>query len=158
MLKYPDLIIDEIAEGHEIGTHTYSHAFVNKLNENQIEYEIKENERILKENCDYKIKYIRPPGGILTDSFIKICDEFGYSTVLWSVDTRDWARPDASNIESVVLSTVKGGDIILMHDYVAGGPSTTPDALRKIISALLDKRYEFVTLSDLIASDTSSSE
>ena len=52
----------------------------------------------------------------------------------------------------MVLDQVKSGDIILFHDYIGGGDSPTPDAIRQIIPALLARGYRFVTVSELLAS------
>ncbi len=147
--KYPDIIIDEIAGGHEIGNHTYSHAFINKLSVDETAAELEKNESVINAICERKIRYVRPPGGIYGDPFLRICEDFGYTVVLWSVDTRDWKRPGAAYIEDTVNSEVGPGDIILMHDYVAGGPSSTPEALRSLIPSLLGQGYEFVTLDEL---------
>ena len=150
--EYPDLIIDEIADGHELGSHTYSHKFMKGLSDNEITNELTENEEVISTICDYRFKSIRPPGGIYSDCLERAAEEFSYNVVLWSVDTRDWTRPDPERIVLAVESNVKDGDIILMHDYVSGGASSTPAALRRIIPDLLERGFEFVTVSELLAS------
>jgi hypothetical protein len=66
---------------------------------------------------------------------------------LWSIDTRDWtsdATPDS--IARTVLSNVKGGDVILMHDIHA----KTVEALPRIVRGLKDAGYELVTMGQLV--------
>ena len=152
--EHPDLIIDEIAGGHEIGCHTYSHSFINKLNSDQMKSELTKSESVMSSICDYKINYVRPPGGIYGDTFCTISEKFGYKIVLWSVDTCDWKRPSSEYIVNVINAEVGPGDIILMHDYVAGGPSSTPYALKSVIPSLLENGYEFVTLTELLSQDS----
>ena len=65
------------------------------------------------------------------------------------MDTLDWAHTPSDRIVQNVLENVKGGDIILFHDYISGD-SPTPEALRTIIPALLDEGYHFVTVSELL--------
>jgi peptidoglycan/xylan/chitin deacetylase (PgdA/CDA1 family) len=48
-----------------------------------------------------------------------------------------------------VLGKARGGDIILMHDYVSG-ENQTLGALRLIIPELLERGFEFVTVSELL--------
>ena len=55
-------------------------------------------------------------------------------------------------IVDTVLDQVKSGDIILFHDYIGGGDSPTPDALRRILPELISRGYRFVTVSELLAS------
>ena len=86
----------------------------------------------------------------MCDSFKTIVKEESYGIVLWSVDTTDWRRPPVSTIVNNVLKNVRGGDIILMHDFVSGR-SNTPDALEIIIPALLERSYRFVTVSELVS-------
>ena len=73
--------------------------------------------------------------------------------VLWSIDTRDWNHNPSEKICSEVVDSLKDGDIILMHDYISG-TNTTCHALELIIPKLLEKGYEFVTISQLLNEDT----
>ena len=74
----------------------------------------------------------------------------GYSVILWSVDTRDWAHTSAGAIADTILDNVSGGDIILCHDFI-GGEAHTAQALRTVIPQLKNMGYEFVTVSELMA-------
>ena len=69
--------------------------------------------------------------------------------ILWNIDTRDWAHTPSSEIARNVLGKARGGDIILMHDYVSG-ENQTLGALRLIIPELLERGFEFVTVSELL--------
>ena len=73
----------------------------------------------------------------------------GSRLILWDIDTRDWAHTPPDTITRNVLESVQAGDIILMHDYI-GHDSPTPAALRRLIPALLERGYRFVTVSRLI--------
>jgi len=76
-------------------------------------------------------------------------EQMSYRVVLWSLDTKDWAHTPSDSIASGVLSAVKGGDVILMHDYI-GHNGHTAEALRTLIPQLQARGYEFVTVSELI--------
>ena len=74
-----------------------------------------------------------------------------YDIIMWSIDTMDWAHHPPEQIAQYVINATKAGDIILMHDYI-GKDSPTPKALEIIIPGLIEKGYEFVTVSELISS------
>ncbi len=149
---YPELVRRELAEGHEIGNHTYSHANLRKSGYDTVLTEILDMENAVYENAEYRCHLLRPPGGLYGDPVCHAAEMLDYHVILWSIDTRDWAHTPQKTIVNMVLDQVKSGDIILFHDYIGGGDSPTPDAIRQIIPALLARGYRFVTVSELIAS------
>jgi peptidoglycan/xylan/chitin deacetylase (PgdA/CDA1 family) len=106
-------------------------------------------EELILERVGVKPKLFRPPRGANNADVERAAMEMGYSVVLWSIDTLDWKNTPAQEIAKNVCENIRGGDIILMHDYTSG-KNTTCDALSLIIPALLEKGYEFVTVSELI--------
>ena len=143
-------IIEKIKEaGCEIGNHTWSHKYLDTLSEKEIFEEIEKTDTLLKKMLGKSVCVFRPPGGRANDKVLKIAESFGYSTILWSMDTRDWACPAPDSVISSALTDIKEGDIILFHDYNARN-SPTPEALLKILPRLIESGYKTVTVSDLI--------
>ena len=92
------------------------------------------------------------PDGVKRNLIGKIVTRFeekGYKIGLWSIDTHDWERKSAKEIENTIINNTKGGDIILFHDYTSG-ENHTVEALDKIIPILKEKGLEFVTVSQLL--------
>ena len=79
-----------------------------------------------------------------------LCRERGYTIVMWSIDTRDWAHTPIADIIKNVQKNAADGAIILMHDFI-GKNSPTPAALRQILPILQEAGFEFVTVSELLA-------
>ena len=79
-----------------------------------------------------------------------MCQQYGYATVLWTVDPRDWASPTVSTVVANIEKNAKCGSIILCHDYNSNKTSPTPEALRIVIPKLLSEGYSFVTVSELL--------
>lgn len=147
----PD-IVKKISEmGHEIGNHTYDHKSIYKLSGERILQSVKKCEDIIKNITGSKTTLFRPPEGYLDDTIASSMLGQGYDVILWRVDTYDWQGKSAEAIYSSVVKNVKCGDIILMHDYISR-KSNTAQALDMIIPTLIDKGYEFVTISNLIDS------
>ena len=92
----------------------------------------------------------RPPEGLCSHDICEVAEKMDYSVILWTVDTRDWAGTPTTSIVNGVLKRVRGGDILLFHDYVSRRGHTL-DALRKLIPALMAEGYTFMTVSELLA-------
>ncbi len=146
---YPEVSRRVIAEGHEIGNHTYTHPHVKNLSLAELEKEVAKCETAIKKVTGTSPVLFRPPEGVIDDAVKVMSTDREYSVILWSVDTRDWAGTSTSVIVKNVMKNVKSGDIILMHDYVTKSCNTVA-ALKIIIPRLLDEGYTFVTVSRLI--------
>ncbi len=134
---------------HEIGNHTNSHSQLKSMPTDKIESEINECDRKVEKITGRKTMLIRPPCGMYDAKLVNIAAQKGYKIILWNIDTRDWAHCGADEMSKNVINNVKGGDIILFHDYISGKTDTVK-ALDKIIPALKAKGYEFVTVSELL--------
>ena len=147
--NYPDAAKAVLAAGHEVGNHTYTHAHVQSMSEDDLFRELNMCEDALDALCGYRPRLFRPPQGMVNVSVEQCVAEKDYTMILWSLDTRDWEQKDTAKIVSRVLAQVHSGDIILMHDYI-GTKSHTPDALGILIPQLLKRGFEFVTVSELL--------
>ena len=147
--NYPEAARAVIEAGHEVGNHTFSHPHIGNLGEKAIFDEIGKCEDALEELCEYRPHLLRTPQGALTPSLERCLLDDDYILILWSLDTRDWEHKSTAHLIRTVLENVQAGDIILMHDFI-GHNSKTPEALEKIIPALLAEGYEFVTVSTLL--------
>lgn len=146
---YPEILKREVAEGHEIANHTYSHAYLSK--QINMKNEIKKTEEIIFSVAGIRCQLFRPPGGFYNESLVTTVKQEGYKMIMWSwhLDTKDWNRPGVNKIVNKVLKSSRNGDIILFHDYVEGTTQTV-DALKKILPELKQRGYRFVTVSELL--------
>ena len=147
---YPEVSRRVVAEGHEIGNHTYSHPHLTKIDYCSLSCEVERCEKVITETTGVKPTLFRPPEGVVDANVRKVAENEGYSIIVWTVDTRDWAGTPTDKIVDTVLREISPGDIILMHDYTSGKCNTIP-ALRRIIPALRDMGYEFVTVGELLS-------
>lgn len=131
--------------GCEIGNHTYSHADLTRLSKarcvEEIELANKEFERVV----GHSAKLVRPPYGFYNKS---VRDNVDYPLVLWTVDTTDWKPRDAKELARYIINNARNESIILMHDE----QSSTAAALDEAIPQLIAMGFDFVTVSELIAS------
>lgn len=152
-LEYPDIIRRILAEGHEIGNHTMTHPTITRLSEDRLQREIGGTHKALVDIAGYHARLFRPPGGA-TNAALKerFHSEFGYSTILWSVDPQDWKRPGVSVVTSRLVNGASNGAILLCHDLHA----PTIDAMPNTLDSILTKGFHFVTVSQLLNMEAAS--
>ena len=148
--NYPEPLKSIADRGHEIGNHTFSHKYVKGKDANTIADDLELCKSTIYDICGETTVVFRAPGGLMDEISVSNAEVFeGYNIIYWSIDTMDWAHRSPQEIANHVLSNIKSGDIILMHDYI-GQNSPTAEALELIIPQLLDRDFHFVTVSDLI--------
>lgn len=146
---YPDTARAVLEAGHEIGNHTYSHPHLRRIKKETLLGEIDRADTVLHGIGCGATPLFRPPEGFLDTDYSRILDTAQKTAVLWSIDTRDWAHTPSADIVKQVEAGLAGGDIILFHDYISG-ENTTLAALKKLIPALKERGYQFVTVSELL--------
>jgi peptidoglycan-N-acetylglucosamine deacetylase len=146
--RNPEIVKRILAEGHEIGNHSWTHPQLSKLSDQRVTDEITKTQDAIKNACGYTPVLLRPPYGAITSRQKDwIEKQFGLSIIMWSVDPFDWKRPGASVIEQRILAGARPGAIILSHDI----HKQTVDAMPATLDALAQKGFKFVTVSQLIA-------
>lgn len=144
---YPEIVRRMVAEGHEVGNHSYNHPALTRLSPTKVAQEVKKTQEAIQRATGIAPRSIRPPYGAtnarLNQRFL---EEFGLITILWSVDPLDWKYRNASRVANHILQHTRPGDIILAHDI---HPSTIA-AMPATLDGLLAKGYRFVTVSELL--------
>ena len=145
---YPQVVRRVVAEGHEIGNHSYSHKLFSKMSDSEIRLELTRTRDAVVRAAGVQPRTLRPPyGGMLQRQREWVNAEFGYPIILWSVDPLDWKRPGPSVVCSRILSGTTAGSIVLAHDL----HSQTVDAMPATLDGLLQRGFKFVTVSQLLA-------
>ena len=106
--RYPDIVQRIVDEGHDIGNHTYSHRNLYGLDEKSTWHEIAKADEVISKVAGTKPYLFRPPRGMYTNASIRFAHELGYTTVLWSVSSRDWAEISAGQLARHVLKNTRG--------------------------------------------------
>ncbi|HWQ59460.1 MAG TPA: polysaccharide deacetylase family protein [Clostridia bacterium] len=127
----------------EVGNHTWSHADLTTLSSSQIVSEIENTNEEFKRVLGHGAAVVRPPFGFYNSTVRRLVP---YPLVLWTIDTGDWQRQDPGRLTEKVLEQTKEGCVILMHDQ----QTTTAEAMRDIIPALIRAGFRFVTISEMI--------
>ncbi|QJU08736.1 hypothetical protein FBF28_04240 [Candidatus Saccharibacteria bacterium oral taxon 488] len=138
------------SRGHQLGNHSWSHPELPKLPVNQIASEIDRTNDAIKQATGVTPTVMRPPYGAVNSVVLEQLRLRGMSSILWSVDTRDWADRNSNIVCSRAVAGAHPGAIILMHDI----HQTSVGAVPCILSALKQQGYSFVTVRGLLGNTT----
>ena len=144
--QYPNLVKAEAAAGNVVGNHTYDHVNLTKIPYSRIAAEWLKCSAVTKSILGYNPVFCRPPGGDYDKAVIQAAMAAGLTTVLWTDDPGDYAKPGDKAIERRVLDRIDNGGIILIHD----GIQQTIDVLPQIIEHLQRRGFEFQTVAEMI--------
>lgn len=136
------------AEGHEIGSHTYSHIKMTANSAERIRQEMERTSAVIEEATGRRPRVMRPPYGATNARLVDMMyQNYGMSSVLWDIDTRDWQHPGVSVVVQRAVGGAKPGSIILLHDIHA----STLAAVEGVVSGLQARGFKLVTVSQLIS-------
>ncbi|MEO9077997.1 MAG: glycosyltransferase, partial [Rhodanobacter sp.] len=157
----PKLIQREVAEGHDVGNHTFTHPNLGESPPGIVALELNATQRLFEALTGHSMRLFRAPyfgdaEPTTADELvpIEIAQKMGYLSVGLHVDAEDWQRPGVDAIVNNVLSGIttsnmdRKGQVVLLHDG-GGDRAQTLAALPRIIDGLRAAGYQFVTVSTL---------
>ena len=143
--QYPELVVRMKKEGHDVGSHSYSHPYFHRLSWTGAVREIQMSRWVLNRILGEECKLFRPPHGKLSLRSLIPAWAAGQQVVMWNVDLKDY-RASAGEVEAQLDQTsLTSGDIILYH----GINDAALKALPHLIKSALDKGRKAVTISEL---------
>ena len=155
------LLEREIAEGHEVGNHTYTHPNLAEATPGETALELNANQRLFQAYTGRSLRLFRAPyfgdaEPTTADEIVPVAEaqRRGYLSVGLHVDPDDWKRPGVAEIVRRTIEGVEGGSpdfsaqIILLHDS-GGDRSQTVAALPRLIDQLRARGYSLVPVSAL---------
>lgn len=152
--EHPELVRRILAEGHEIGSHTFTHADLATLPTWQRNLELALARNAIVGATGQQATLFRPPfssnPGAVTEAdlaALRDAAHAGHIAVLADLDTRDWHRPGVGAIVAAATPQPGGeGAVVLMHDG-GGDRSETVAALDRLLPALTRQGDRFTTVS-----------
>ena len=148
--RWPDLVLRISREGHQIGNHGYFHRKLHLRSPFYVKRDITLGKRAIERAGVDTPRFFRAPHGFRSPWVTSIASSLGERTIGWSLGVWD---SDLPGVNAIVDRTIEGsrpGSIILLHDgdgyNINGDRSQTAAAVPKIIAALRNRGFEFVTL------------
>ena len=131
-----------VNEGHEVGNHTMNHKILTKIGAGEIAAQIEKCNQAVQNVTGIRPRTVRLPGGGKNSTVLA---NISQPIILWNLDTLDWKHRNAATSVQKVLSSVKDGDVILMHELY----TASADAACQLIPELTARGYQLVTVSEL---------
>jgi peptidoglycan/xylan/chitin deacetylase (PgdA/CDA1 family) len=133
----PEIVRRMIAEGHTLGTHTFSHANLRQLPARRVREEIRSGEAAVAAITGHRPRWFRPPYGAFSPASLWETTGGGVTTVLWSANPTDYREETAAGILAK-LGPLNAGDVVLLHDKSGGVVEALPEILARIVDAGLN--------------------
>lgn len=151
--RHPRIARRVIADGHEVGNHSYSHPIYLYRSARETRRELERTQEIIAATTGVRPHWARPPCGVRTRAYFTASRELGLRTVQWTVAGYDWKRRQAVEIADQVGRELSAGSIVLLHDGDSEGKRDrreTVAAIPGIVAAARARRLAFRPLARLL--------
>ncbi len=128
--------------GHTLANHSFTHSFLPKLDDERLRSEIEMTDRMLREVSKTESPLFRAPYGARNEKVKEAIAAHKLRSIMWNVDSQDWADPVPSSIADRVIRIVEAEKrgIVLFHDI----QQRTVEALPLVLEALQARGYRFL--------------
>jgi chitin deacetylase len=145
--RHPELLRRMVAEGHAVGSHSWSHPA--RVTSAQARREVDSTARVIRDATGFAPALFRPPYGIMKNGLAALARREGCTIVLWTISGADTRPISSRQIADNIIHTPDPGDIALLHD--GPGHARTAEAVPLILDELTRAGWRFVTIPELLA-------
>ncbi|MCI0517642.1 MAG: polysaccharide deacetylase family protein [Woeseiaceae bacterium] len=130
-----------VEKGFLLANHSQTHTELTRVDSRRIASEIRNTNSILETITGTRPVLFRPPYGSRNADVHATVRSENMKTIMWNVDSMDWADPIPQSIANRVLEQIAGREhgIVLLHDI----HGRTVEALEIILKALREDGYRF---------------
>ena len=148
-----DNVLRTLAEGHEIGSHSWGHPEFTKIDQTQTIYQIDAAAAMIKKITGKSVKFFRFPYGYETAVGAKYLAQRGYNAYIhWDMDARDWSWTSTKDYIAEYtrllgqMNIGKDSIIALNHDTT----KLNSDALSALIDTMRKNGWTYVKVSECL--------
>ncbi|MEO3780745.1 bifunctional polysaccharide deacetylase/glycosyltransferase family 2 protein [Micromonospora sp. B11E3] len=159
--EHPELTRRILAEGHELGSHTFTHADLGSAPGWRQDLELSLTRKAIAGATGREVTLLRPPFSSVPAALtapeyaaLRAAAGTGHVAVLADRDTKDWQRPGVAAIVRAATPEKGRGAVVLMHDG-GGDRSQTLAALDRLLTDLTEQGYRFTGVSEGIGAPPS---
>ena len=145
ILAYPDLAAEVVRRGHSLQNHGYGHQRMTEVSDTVARLEVVRGAQSILDDAGVVSTCFRPGWGLSSARTRRITADVHHATLLWTVDSGDYAHQSGAGNIARILADLDAGDVVLMHDSIGWAAR---DSLPTIIEAVRAAGMEFDTLCD----------
>ncbi|MFZ4523405.1 MAG: polysaccharide deacetylase family protein [Bacteroidales bacterium] len=135
-----------IEEGHLIGNHSYTHSkWFDLYPARKMRAEMLETDRLIHQITGKSPLYFRPPFGVVNPMVSNALKNMHWQAIGWNIRSLDTLQGDPEKIKDKILSQLKPGAIILLHDFTA----FSEFHLDSLLSEIKKTGFEIIPLDEL---------
>lgn len=152
VVERPDLVRRTVAEGHEVGNHTFTHPDLPPLAYADVVTEVERTSVALRDAGVDAVPLFRPPRGLFDQEAAEAVRSTSHLTVGWDVCLERFLSRHGDDAAAVAaaLDRVRPGSIVLAHDGGDPDRSRTVATLPAFLAGLRARGYEVVTITNLL--------
>jgi peptidoglycan/xylan/chitin deacetylase (PgdA/CDA1 family) len=161
--RFPSLLADVVAAGHEIALHGVDHVRLTTLSPAQVRTRTRDGRRELEDLAGQQVRWFRPPYGAQRPSTWAAIRSTGLVPVVWSDEAADWQDDTVDEITARTAG-VRRGSVLLLHDGYADASDGVDDGpppgfdrgelSRRILGGLGERGLATASLRDALAAGT----
>ena len=165
-VHHPDLVKRVVADGHEIGNHSWSHLDLATTDPATAESELRRGRDAIERVSGHDVGFFRPPRGELSGVAALYAARAQQSILMWTVNGGAHLERSTSQIHDHLVAAVRPGYIVDFHDGIGRGTFNRTATLARqlvsqrtlevaslpgILATLSGQGYRFATVSELLA-------
>lgn len=153
---WPEVLRRMVHSGHQIGSHTWSHADLTLASSEVRRYQVRRLEEVLCNVLGKAPTYLRPPYASCSSDCVAEMEQLGYRVVNFDLDTKDYLHNQPGNIGEAMDNfsrALRSGDpgrdsfLVLSHDVL----EQTAAALVPFMLEEIQRRgYRAVTVGECL--------
>ena len=144
--RYPQAVQKIADAGHELASHSDTHADFAQCDEATLRQEIDGVAQKIDRLTGQHIDLLRCPSGSYNNLALQTAQDMGYYVIQWDCDTLDWKGIDSQQIVENGTRKLQNGSILLLHS----GADYTAQALPQLIARIRQKGYDLCPVGQLI--------
>ena len=136
-----------VQEGHIIGNHSFSHhPLFDLFSSGKMLNDMTAMNQLVKNITGLTPRFFRPPYGVTNPNLKKAVMSGGFISIGWSIRSYDTVIKNPRRLVSKILSGLKPGAILLLHDT----SETTVAILPELLKAIQQKGFQIVRLDKMV--------